>query len=83
VVGFTFWGRVWLAGWAFESRRVAAEQLTASYVSYLILSNPITSYPTPQRLENYLAQYKKCLVMVSHSQDFLNGAFVCEMKVCI
>ena len=24
-------------------------------------------------LEQYLAQYKKCLVMVSHSQDFLNG----------
>lgn len=24
-------------------------------------------------LENYLAQYKKCLVVISHSQDFLNG----------
>ena len=24
-------------------------------------------------LESYLAQYKKCLVLVSHSQDFLNG----------
>ncbi len=24
-------------------------------------------------LEEYLANYKKCLVLVSHSQDFLNG----------
>jgi len=24
-------------------------------------------------LEQYLAQYKKCLILVSHSQDFLNG----------
>ena len=24
-------------------------------------------------LEGYLKEYKKCLVMVSHSQDFLNG----------
>ena len=24
-------------------------------------------------LEGYLAKYKKCLIMVSHSQDFLNG----------
>uniref|UniRef100_A0A7S0Z840 Uncharacterized protein n=1 Tax=Ostreococcus mediterraneus TaxID=1486918 RepID=A0A7S0Z840_9CHLO len=24
-------------------------------------------------LESYLAQYKKCLIIVSHSQDFLNG----------
>jgi ATP-binding cassette subfamily F protein 2 len=24
-------------------------------------------------LEQYLAEYKKCLIIVSHSQDFLNG----------
>jgi ATP-binding cassette subfamily F protein 2 len=24
-------------------------------------------------VEGYLAQYKKCLILVSHSQDFLNG----------
>ena len=24
-------------------------------------------------LEQYLAEYKKCLILVSHSQDFLNG----------
>ena len=24
-------------------------------------------------LEGYLAKYKKCLILVSHSQDFLNG----------
>jgi ATPase subunit of ABC transporter with duplicated ATPase domains len=24
-------------------------------------------------LEHYLAQYQKCLLVISHSQDFLNG----------